>query len=151
MAGQLKYQKAETDEHDDSSTTEFEDSVLGDEKELNDREFGRSYRPRSRSATCLSILKEARWFIDTILLLVIIGLLLLNQSRGSITKNSEREVGGDFTGVGRHSMYTISVGSVSSLTITYSTHGDKNISSQSDICSIQHLGVLPRRSLDCLE
>lgn len=102
MASQLKYQNLDVDDHDDSSITEVEDSLMGDEKRMNEGEFGRRYRTKSRGLSYLSILKEARFFLDTILLLVIVGLLLRNQSQKNIPITSEQDAGGDITGVGPH-------------------------------------------------
>lgn len=98
MASQLKYENVHMDDHDDSSITEVDESLMGDEKHMNDElRYGRKKR-----TTCLSILKEARWYLDTILLLVIVGLLWRGQQQQSIPKTSEHEVGGDMTGVGPH-------------------------------------------------
>lgn len=99
MASSLKYENLQLDDHDDSSITEVDESLMGDEK---DAEFQTRYQRKSKRATCLSILKEARWFIDTVLLVFIVGLLLRSQSRDSIPKTSEHEVGGDLTGLGPH-------------------------------------------------
>jgi hypothetical protein len=100
MASQLKYENVHMDDHDDSSITEVDESLIGDEKHMND-ELRLRYTKKKRT-TCLSILKEARWFVDTILLLVIVGLLWRGQQQQSIPKTSEHEVGGDITGVGPH-------------------------------------------------
>lgn len=99
---QLKYKNVELDDHDDSSITEVEESLMGDEKQMDVEEFRQRYTTKSRRTTCLSILKEARWFLDTVLLLVIVGLLLRGQMQKANPKTSEHEVGGDFTGVGPH-------------------------------------------------
>jgi hypothetical protein len=102
MTSQLKYQNLQADDHDDSSITEVEESLMGDEKQMHLEEFQQRYTKKSKRIACLSTFKEARWFLDTVLLLVIVGLLLRDQSQKVHLKTSEREVGGDFTGVGPH-------------------------------------------------
>ncbi len=90
--------------HDDSddalSGTEVDESLMEDEK---------SWHPtrRSRRRTCLQLFKSYRWMIDTFLLLVIIGLLLLlrqewaSHDRSDYPRSSY-QLGGDFTGAGPH-------------------------------------------------
>ncbi|RDW69901.1 hypothetical protein BP5796_08298 [Coleophoma crateriformis] len=100
MSNQLRYENVQQlDDHDDSSITEVEESLIGDEKgELRER-----YRLKSKRSKCCAMLKKARWVVDTVLLLVIVGLLLRQQSqKTSFPKTSEHEVGGDMTGVGPH-------------------------------------------------
>lgn len=103
-----KYENVRVDDNDDSSITEVEDSLMGDEKQITREEYRQRYT-KSKRLSCLSILKEARWFLDTFLLLVIVGLLVRGQYRDSVPKNSEHEVGGDFTGVGPHCTITSSI------------------------------------------
>ena len=102
MTSQLKYENVQIDDHDDSSITDVEESLMGHEKQMHVEEFQQRYTTKSKSMACLSILKEARWFLDTVLLLFIVGLLLRDQSQKTNLKTSEHEVGGDFTGVGPH-------------------------------------------------
>jgi len=102
MASQLKYENLHLDDHDDLSITEVDESLMGDEKDLHAAEFPHRYQKRSKRVRCLSILKEARWFIDTVLLIFIVVLLLRGQSRNANPKTSEHEVGGDITGLGPH-------------------------------------------------
>ena len=104
MTSQPKYENVQMDEQDDSSITEVDESLMGDEKLLTAEEFRQRYARRTKRTSCLSILREARWFLDIGLLLVIIALLLRNQSQNAIPKTSEHEVGGDLTGVGPHCM-----------------------------------------------
>ncbi|KUJ18803.1 uncharacterized protein LY89DRAFT_706441 [Mollisia scopiformis] len=92
MAGQLKYENLQLDDHDDSSITEVDESLMGDEKHMG-------YKRKSRRPTWWSILKGS---LDTVLLLVIVALLLQYQSPKGTPKTSENEVGGDLTGVGPH-------------------------------------------------
>lgn len=100
MASQLKYENVHMDDHDDSSITEVDESLMGDEKLMNDEL--RPYTRRSKRSSCVAFLKEARWYLDTLLLLVIVGLVWRGQREASIPKTSEHEVGGDMTGVGPH-------------------------------------------------
>lgn len=108
MTSQPKYENVQMDEQDDCSITEVDESLMGDEKHLTAEEFRQRYARRSKTTSCLSVLKEARWFLDIGLLLVIIALLLRNQSQNAIPKTSEHEVGGDMTGVGPHCMVPLS-------------------------------------------
>ena len=102
MTNQLKYENVQLDDQDDSSITDVEESLMGHEKQMDVEEFQQRYTTKSKRIVCLSIIKEARWFLDTILLLVIVGLLLRDQLEKANLKTSEHEVGGDFTGVGPH-------------------------------------------------
>jgi hypothetical protein len=102
MTSQLKYEDVPFDDHEGSSTTEVEESLLGDEKMMHGEEFRQRHAAKSKRAVCLSILNQARWILDTVLLLVIVWLLVRDQSQKAIPKTSENEVGGDFTGVGPH-------------------------------------------------
>ena len=102
MFPQPKHEDVQLDDPDDSLLTETEDSSMGDEKEVLLEEFRQRYTTRSKRAACLSTLKEARWFLDIVLLIFIIGLLLRDQSQKGNLKTSEHEVGGDITGVGPH-------------------------------------------------
>jgi len=101
MTSLPKYENVQLHDNDDSSITEVEDSLMGDEKHMHGEEYQMRYR-QSKSTTCMTILKEARWFLDTFLLLVIVGLLVRGQWEASVPKTSEHEVGGDFTGVSPH-------------------------------------------------
>jgi hypothetical protein len=101
MTSQLKYENVEFDDHEDSSTTEVEESLMGDEKHMHE-EFHKRYATKSKRAACRSIINQGRWFLDTLLLLVIVGLLVRDQAHKASSKTSENEVGGDLTGVGPH-------------------------------------------------
>lgn len=104
MSSQLKYENVRRyEDNDDSSSTEVEESLIGDEKRMAGEEFGHSYSKKSKRTTCLSILKHANWFLDTILLLVIVGLMVHDRAAKPTSGGSENEVGGDMTGVGIHS------------------------------------------------
>lgn len=102
MTSQLNYENVPIYDHEDSSTTEVEESLMGDEKVMHGEEFRQRYAAKSKRVACLSIFNQARWFLDTILLLVIVVLLVRDQSQKAIPRTSENEVGGDFTGVGPH-------------------------------------------------
>lgn len=102
MTSQLTYENVPFDDREDSSTTDVEESLMGDEKQMHGENFNQRYTRNSKRKTCLSSLNQARWFLDTILLLVIVGLLVRDQSQRAIPKTSETEVGGDFTGVSPH-------------------------------------------------
>lgn len=99
MESQHKYENVslEENDHDDLSTTEVGDSLMGDEKQWDVEDF-QSRTRKSKRSTCMSILRSSRFFVDTILLLVILGLLLREQwQKGSVSGGME--VGGDITGV----------------------------------------------------
>ena len=102
MSSLPKYENVQHDDRDDLSITEVEESLMGDDRQAHRDDLRKGYMAKSKRTTCLSILKEGRWFLDTALLLVIVVLLLRNQSQKSIPKTSEHEVTGDFTGVGPH-------------------------------------------------
>lgn len=102
MNNQLTYEGLRIEDRDDSSTTDVEESLMGDEKQMDGKRCGKGHKRKSKSVTCLHLLQEARWFLDIGLLLIIIGLLLRDQSQKAHPKTSENEVGGDFTGVGPH-------------------------------------------------
>jgi hypothetical protein len=102
MTSQLKYENVPFDDHEGSSTTDVEESLLGDEKLMHEEEFRRRHATKSKRAACLSILSQVRWVLDTVLLLVIVWLLVRDQSQKAMPMTSENEVGGDFTGVGPH-------------------------------------------------
>lgn len=95
MSVDLKYENIHNDDIEDSST-EVDESLMGDDKHLN------RYRKSSKRRSIWSILNQARWFLDTLLLLVIVGLLMRGQSRRGVPTTSEHEIGGDITGVGPH-------------------------------------------------
>jgi hypothetical protein len=99
ISSQPKYEEVHLDDHDEAgSNTEVEDSLMGDEKKWHDGEYQRSQSPQRRKRNrCVSALWSGRWFLDTILLFAILGLLVRQQLR--IPKGNKWEVGGDFTGV----------------------------------------------------
>lgn len=97
MDSQTKYENVHLDDHDEAeSHTEIEESLMGDEKKWHDPEFQRLARQSKRS-TSLSTLWSGRWFIDTILLLTILGLLIRQELRPP--PENQWDFGGDFTGV----------------------------------------------------
>ncbi len=102
MTSQLRYENVPFDDHEGSSTTEVEESLLGDEKLIQGEEFRRRHVRKSKRAAYLSIFNQKRWLLDTVLLLFIVWLLVRDQSQMATPETSENEVGGDFTGVGPH-------------------------------------------------
>ncbi|KAK3358767.1 hypothetical protein B0T25DRAFT_446382 [Lasiosphaeria hispida] len=82
------------DEHGEAgSSTEVDESLMGDEKQWH-----HSPVRRSRSSRWASLFSSWRWVVDTSLLVVILYLLLRDQSRQQ-PASQLWEVGGDFTGV----------------------------------------------------
>ncbi|KAK0120278.1 hypothetical protein ONS95_011684 [Cadophora gregata] len=87
-----------SDEHDHEevlSTTEVDESLMGDEKPLQDRRI-------SKTQSCMDTIRSFRWILDTSLLLIIIGLLLLIRHEWAQreTLPASWQVGGDYTGAG---------------------------------------------------
>lgn len=90
------------DDSDDRSSTEVEDSLMGDEKQWHDVELNRPTR-RTRRSKFIGALKSARWMIDTGLLLIILALLVRDQWRKPISEEKDVnpwQFGQDLTGVG---------------------------------------------------
>ena len=88
----------ELDKYDEArSSTEVDESLMGDEKQWHHQQSRQqpTRRPRSRVR---SILWSSRWVIDTLLLLAILGLLVRDQLRKPDV--NQWDFGGDFTGVG---------------------------------------------------
>lgn len=87
------------DEHYDSkSSTEVDESIIGDEQHWHTIALGSTKR-RRRNA-CISAFQSYRWLIDTFLLFLILTLLvvLLLRSEPNKTQWDSRQVGGDYTG-----------------------------------------------------
>lgn len=87
-----------TDEHDHEealSTTEVDESLMGDEKPSQHRKI-------STRQSCIGKLRSYRWILDTTLLMIILGLLLLLRHEWSQQKipPASWQVGGDYTGAG---------------------------------------------------
>ncbi|KAF6822817.1 hypothetical protein CPLU01_11784 [Colletotrichum plurivorum] len=100
---EAKYENLHLEDHDrdDRSSTEVEESLIGDrEKGFATRDYGHhGLMPaaRRRRNRCLSLLSSSRWFVDTVLLLVILGLLVREQMAKPPT--NPWDFGGDLTGV----------------------------------------------------
>ena len=82
-----------TDEHDHEealSTTEVDESLMGDEKPSQHRKI-------STRQSCIGKLRSYRWILDTTLLMIILGLLLLLRHEWSQQKipPASWQVGGD--------------------------------------------------------
>jgi len=106
-----KYQYTDVqpqDHHDDDSSTEVE-SLVGGEKGWAANDYTRPTRSR-RDILCPPCLSALRWFIVIALQVVIVGLLareqglLMDSKWTRAATTSEKEVGGDMTGWGPHSM-----------------------------------------------
>ncbi|KAI1084738.1 hypothetical protein F5B20DRAFT_219417 [Whalleya microplaca] len=94
----LKY--ANLDRDDSRSSTEVEESLMGDEKQWHDIELNR-HVARTRRSKFVLALNSARWILDTILLLVIIALLVRDQWRKPMPEEvNPWQFGQDLTGVG---------------------------------------------------
>lgn len=83
----------------DDSSTEVDESLLGDEKPWNRDDL----HTRTRRRTFWSRLGRWRWVVDTTLLLVILGFVARDQLRP--TQQYTMDYGGDFTGVGPRSEF----------------------------------------------
>jgi hypothetical protein len=80
------------------SSTEVDESLMGDKKQWRSPEF--ETVKWSKMNTFMVAFRSYRLLIDTFLLLVIIGLLLLLRGQWKKSPSSSRQVGGDFTGAG---------------------------------------------------
>ncbi|KAK2037375.1 hypothetical protein LZ31DRAFT_611979 [Colletotrichum somersetense] len=98
-----------TDNYDDSSATEVDESLMGDEKQQwhsVDLSGEQSTRGRRTWTRVKASLRRHRWLIDTLLLLTNIGLslglslLLYYQFEDAKFPTSVRQIGGDFSGAG---------------------------------------------------
>ncbi|GKT40990.1 oxidase ustYa [Colletotrichum spaethianum] len=89
----------EDHDHDDRSSTEVEESLIGGDDKACRSCLTKEYQSPStrRQNRWLAMLKSSRWFVDTALLLVILGLLVREQMRQP-TEN-KLDFGGDLTGV----------------------------------------------------
>lgn len=96
ISSQPRYETVHLDDRDDAgSNTEVEDSLMGDEKKWD---FQTPQTPQQRRRSkLLSALWSGRWYLDTLLLLGIFGLLVRQQMKTPTVP--KWEVGGDFTGV----------------------------------------------------
>ena len=92
-----------SDDHDESST-EVDESLMGDEKQW-DGEHMQSLSKRQRRSRLLSALSSCRWIVDTLLLLVILGLLVREQLRKRPV--NPWDFTGDMTGVGPRCMASV--------------------------------------------
>lgn len=98
------------DRHDDDSSTEVE-SLVEAEKEWASDSHSHTQRSRRR-ILCPPLLVALRWVLIIGLQLIIIGLLardqgLLDSTRFKGRSTSAHQVGGDITGWGPHSKYSI--------------------------------------------
>jgi hypothetical protein len=92
-------------DYDDLSVTDVEESLIGNEKHRLDVPSTQLQRISRRKYSTLVNSSTLRGLIDTTLLIIIIG-LVLRQSRGKGTvKSSEKDIGGDFSGVSPHCTY----------------------------------------------
>lgn len=92
------------DDRDDSrSSTEVEDSLMGDEKQWHDIELNRPTTRTTRLGRFVAAVKSSRWMIDTALLLIILALLVRDQWSRPVPEEKEAnpwQFGQDMTGVG---------------------------------------------------
>jgi len=96
-----------TDSYDDSSATEVDESLMGDEKQWHSIDLSGEQSTRARSwKRAKATLRRYRWLIDTMLLLTNIGLslglslLMYYQFEDAKFPASVRQIGGDFSGAG---------------------------------------------------
>jgi hypothetical protein len=88
-----------TDEQEELlSSTEFDESLMGNEKQWSSPELETGKRSKTNIFTI--VFRSYRWLIDTFLLFVIIGLSLLLRHQWKKSPSSSWQVGGDFTGAG---------------------------------------------------
>ncbi|KAI1337243.1 hypothetical protein F5Y15DRAFT_390699 [Xylariaceae sp. FL0016] len=111
-AQKLKYEGLRVSDHDDSrSSTEVEESLMGDEKQWQDIELNRPTR-RTKTNRFIATLKSSRWIVDTSLLFIILALLVRDQWRKPADQDPNIwQFGQDMTGVGprlNHQIQTFS-------------------------------------------
>ena len=90
------------DDHDESST-EVDESLMGDEKQWQGENI-QTLRKRQRRSRFMSILGSCRWILDTLLLLIILGLLVREQLRAKSI--NPWDFTGDLTGVAPRCMFS---------------------------------------------
>jgi hypothetical protein len=78
------------------SSTEVDESLMGDEKQWYSPELETG--KRSKTNTFTIAFRSYRWLIDTFFLLVIIELSLLLRHQWKKSPSSSWQVGGDFAG-----------------------------------------------------
>jgi hypothetical protein len=89
---QREYENVPIEDHDEAgSNTEVDESLMGDEKKWQEQDFQTRRKRPSLLKRILSVLRSG---VNTLLLLVILGLLVVQQLRAAPTL----EVGSDFTG-----------------------------------------------------
>lgn len=105
-----KYANIKFEDHDDRSSTEVEESLLGTDDKACRRCMAKDYhdQPARRKNRCLAMLNSSRWFVDTILLVVILGLLVREQMQKPPVNTWD--FGGDLTGVSGHCEFISFVG-----------------------------------------
>jgi len=96
---QHKYENVPAQQPDDcdESSTEVDESLMGEESQWNDKTLGMMDR-RSKKRSLRAKLASYRWLLDTSLLLVILGLIVRDQLRERPV--NPYDFGGDLTGVG---------------------------------------------------
>jgi hypothetical protein len=89
------------EEHDDRSSTEVDESLLGEDERQWSLEQMHQHRLNKRRASRLSrvctTLNSCRWIVDWTLLLVILGFVIRGQMREP--QLNPYDFGGDLTGV----------------------------------------------------
>lgn len=87
------------EEHDDRSSTEVEDSLLGeDERQWTLEQLHRSNKRPSRMSRVCTTFNSYRWMVDWTLLLLILGFVVRGQFKEPAV--NPYDFGGDITGVG---------------------------------------------------
>ena len=99
MEAQHKYETVPVNHVDDcdESTTEVDESLMGDEAQWSDKSLGAGRRPLKKRSL-RSTIRSHRWILDTGLLLVILGLLVRDQLRQPPL--NPYDFNGDLTGFG---------------------------------------------------
>jgi hypothetical protein len=86
------------DEHDDSSTEVGESLIGRDDKEWKS-DLEHSSRRKSRTRKICAVVGSWRWVLDTVLLMIILGLLVDKKLQARPTRKSRSyELAGDLTG-----------------------------------------------------
>jgi hypothetical protein len=138
------HHKYQSDDRDDRSSTEVEESLMGDEHKWRDVDLGRPTR-KTRMSRFTAILRSMSGVVNTLLLLGIFGLLLRNQFREESKKPLNTwQIGGDMTDVApecEHDQVETMEGQ-EVLTRLRSLPADYNLSARRIVCADEYIGVL---------
>lgn len=137
------HHKYQADDRDDRSSTEVEESLMGEEHKWQDADIGQPTR-KTRTSKCIALLRSISGVVNTLLLLGIFGLLLRIQFKEDPKKPLNTwQIGGDMTDVApececdrviRRLMYEV-------LIILHSFSADHNFPARRVLRTNEYIGV----------